>query len=306
MDVSATRMVVLSATVIALVTFVLPWARLPKAFLNLLFILMAVYITALAHASGAVADDLMMLVTFAIALAVCFLPVRTGVVEVVIIAVLLAAGLILLDKEDAGVEALRISLLLSVLVVLCGLVLILRAVIAERESVVGRRLFDEGVLDEHGFVKMLDRELSRAARHDRPLSVVLFEISGPQDNRVASAATRALLDRLRIEDGAGHLGGRRFAVIAPETNAEGAASVAETITDVMQNEFQALGHDPSSFKVAAGWADYPHHADSRAGLLEKAKDNLDAAAIRDQLRPSPAHSAASPHTRPAAARPDQR
>ena len=55
-----------------------------------------------------------MLVTFGIALAACFLPVRTSVAQVSMIAVLLAAGLVLLDKEDAGIEALRTTLLLAV------------------------------------------------------------------------------------------------------------------------------------------------------------------------------------------------
>jgi len=57
MDLSTTRVVVLSATVIAVVTLVVPWARAPKAFVNLLLVLMAGYITALAHSSGAVASN---------------------------------------------------------------------------------------------------------------------------------------------------------------------------------------------------------------------------------------------------------
>src|SRR6476620_11026543 len=54
LDVTATRTVVLSATAIAAVTLVVPWERAPRAFVNLLLVLMAGYIAALAHASGAV------------------------------------------------------------------------------------------------------------------------------------------------------------------------------------------------------------------------------------------------------------
>jgi diguanylate cyclase (GGDEF)-like protein len=314
MDLSATRIVVLSATAIAAVTFVVPWARAPKAFVNLLLVLMAGYITALAYSSGAVSTGVMSLVTFAVALAVCFLPVRTSVAQVVMIAVLLAAGLILIDKENAGVDALRTSLMLSVLLVLCGLVLILRAVIAEREAIVGHPIFDTGLLDADEFDRMLDRELARATRHERPLSVVLIEVSGAHDahsrpdandERVVAAAANALLDRVRAEDSAGHLGGLRFAVIAPETPAAGAASVAETASGVIRDGIESLGYDSASFDVASGWAEYPHHADTRSELFAAAQHNLEAAAVQNELRrPSPTPADASPSTRPASAPPD--
>ena len=169
MDVTATRVVVVSATVMAAVTIVLPWARMPKAFVNLLLVAMAGFITALAWATGAVEGPAWTLATFGIALAVCFLPVRTSVAQVVMIAVLLGAGLVLVAKDNAGVDALRASLLLSVLLVLCGLVLILRAAIAQREAHVGHAIFHDGILEAPGFEKLVDREISRAARHSLSL-----------------------------------------------------------------------------------------------------------------------------------------
>lgn len=309
-DVSATRVVVVSATVIAAVTFVLPWGRMPKAFLNVLLVLMAGYITALAHSSGAVENTLVTLVTFAVALAVCFLPVRASVAQVVLIAALLTAGLILLDKEDAGVQALRTSFLLSVLVVLCGLVLILRTVIAQREAAAGHRIFEENVLDARAFGKELEREVSRAARHGRPLSVVLLEASGSfeHDPQALAAAVpaigHALLDRVRIEDGAGHISGLRFGVIVPETSAEGAANVAENSSEVVRETLAALGHDRGSVEVAAGWAGYPHHAETASELLTVAQHNLEAAAISNELR-RPANEQGLPsRPKPASAGPD--
>ena len=209
------------------------------------------------------------------------------------------------------------SLLLSVLLVLCGLVLILRAAIAEREAHVGHPIFDDGMLEAQGFEKLLDREFSRAERHSRPLSVVLFEVSGKdsgkqasqprpeaRDARVVGAVAGALLDRLRAEDGAGHLSGLRFAVLAPETPAAGAASIAETASDVIREAVERLGYERSSFEVAAGWADYPHHAETRDQLLSAAQHNLDADAVRNELRPSPTLPGTSPAARPAPAGPD--
>ena len=310
----ATRVVVLSATVIAAVTFVVPWARAPKAFVNLLLVLMAGYITALAHTSGAVSNGVVLLATFAVALAICFLPVRTSVAQVVMIAVLLGAGLILINQGNAGVDALRTSLLLSVLLVLCGLVLILRAVIAEREAAVGHPIFHDEILDAHGFDRMLERELSRASRHERPLSVLLVEVFGAHDSqsppdsndeRVVRTAGNALLDRIRTEDSAGHLGGLRFGVIAPETPATGAATVAEIVTQVIREAVESLGYSASSFDVAVGWADFPHRADNREELVAAAQHNLDAAAVRSELRrPAPLSPDASPSSRPASPAPE--
>jgi GGDEF domain-containing protein len=285
MDLSETRLVVVSATVIAAVTFVLPWTRLPRAFLNVLLIMLAGYITALAHASGAVQNELTMLVTFAVALAVCFLPVRTSVAQVTLIAVLLAGGLFLLDKEDAEVQALRTSLLLSVLVVLCGLVLVLRSAIAEREAAVGHRIFEEDVLDARAFGKALAQELTSAARHDRMLALVLLEVTAAPGrselaaDRVSAAVGHAILERIRLEDSAGHLGGLRFGVIAPKTTAAGAAVVAQKLSEIAGEVLESAGHERASFDVAAGWAEYPHHGETAVQLVEAARESLQAARV---------------------------
>jgi GGDEF domain-containing protein len=314
LDLTATRTVVLSATAIAAATLVIPWERAPKAFVNLLLVAMAGYIAALAHTSGAVGGGLTLMATFLIALAICFLPVRTSAAQVVMIALLLAGALILLDKENAGVEALRTTLLLAVLVVLCGLVLILRAVIAEREAVVGHPIFDGGVLDADGFDGVVGRELSRAARHTRPLSVVLVEVSGApgsnsrpdaNDERVVSTVGSALLDRVPVDDSVAHLGGLLYGIVAPETPAEGAASVAETASAIVRDSIESLGYSPTSFHVGAGWADFPHRADSHAELVAAAQHNLERATVRNELRPSPTPADASPSSRPATAGPDQ-
>jgi GGDEF domain-containing protein len=285
MDLSETRLVVASATVIAAVTFVLPWARLPKVFVNVLLIAMAGYIAALAHASGAVHDELTMLVTFGIALAVCFLPVRTSVAEVTLIALLLAGGLYLLGKEDAGVQALRTSLLLSGLVVLCGLMLVLRAAISQREAAVGHRIFDEDLLDLGAFRKRLGRELTAAVRHGRSLALVLLEVDGslgraelPGD-RLSATLGRSILERIRLEDSAGHLGGLLFGVIAPKATTADAAQVARKLENLVGEVLESLGHDRAAFDVATGWATHPHDAETPAGLLEAAREGLETATV---------------------------
>ena len=185
--------------------------------------------------------------------------------------------------------------------VLCGLVLILRAVIAEREAL-AMRVYQPGVLDRHGFEKGLDRELSRAGRHARPLTIALLEVSGALDReakdedheRVVTAVARSILGRIRAEDSVAYMSGLQFAVLAPETSAEGAASVCETITDVVRKRLLTLGYESSSFDIAVGWADYPHRAQSRNELLGVARAYLEAAVVQNELRPSAAAREAVP------------
>jgi GGDEF domain-containing protein len=294
-DVTAMRLVVFAAVAIAAISFFLPWKRMPKRLFDVVLVLMSLHIGALAWASGAVHSEVTMGLTLAIAFAVCFLPVRTSVAQVGLIAVLLAAGLILIDKENAQIEALRTTLLLAVLVVLCGLVLILRAVMAERDAQLRRgQAFQSGLLDERHLSRLLDREISRAARHARPLSVVLLDVSGPpvdgsdgpRTDRLVTMLARSILGRIRIEDSAGHMGKLRFAVVTPETDAAGAASISETVADVVRRRLVTLGFEPDAFDIAVGWADFPHRAQSRAGLLAAAVADLDAAILRNETAPA--------------------
>jgi diguanylate cyclase (GGDEF)-like protein len=314
-DVSAMRLVVLSAVTIAAVTFALPWRRMPKGLLNVVLFLMSCHISALAYASGAVDNHVTLLFTLIAPLAACFLPVRTSVAQVSLIAVLLTAGLVMLDKDNAEIAALRATLLFAMLVVLCGLVLILRAVMTEREAHLQRsQAFQAGLLDSRGLSRLIDRELSRAARHARPLALVMLDISGrlaeeqadgPRSDRLVTMLARSILGRIRAEDGAAHVDRLRFAIVAPETDAAGAASIAETVADVVRRRLVTLGYESATFELAVGWADYPHHAQSRAELLEAASADLQAAILRNETSPARAdHGAAATRHHPATAGPN--
>jgi diguanylate cyclase (GGDEF)-like protein len=308
-DVSSMRVVVLSAVTIAAVTLALPWKRMPSGLLKVVLVLMSVHISALAYASGAIQNELVMVLTLAIVLAAAFLPLRTGAAEVVFIAILLAAGLLLVAKNDVQIEALRTTLLFAVLVVLCGLVLIMRAVMTERTARIRDHDFHSGMIDSRELNQQLDREISRAARHARPLAVVLMDVSGsvaegadrPEIDRTTTMLARSILGRIRVEDTAAYLGQLRFAIVAPETTAAGAASIAETVSDVVRRRLVTLGYDTASFEIAVGWADYPHHARSRSELLEAAAADLKTAVLHNETAPArggraPAASVSGPAT----------
>jgi GGDEF domain-containing protein len=309
--VAGMRLVVLSAVTIAAVSLALPWKRMPRGLLNVVLVLMSLHISALAYASGAIHSDIVMVFTLVIALAASFLPVRTGAAEIVLIAILLTAGLVLVAQDNAQIEALRATLLFAVLVVLCGLVLILRAAVGERADQLREQAFHSGLIDSRELTRLLDREVSRAARHARPLTLVVMDVSGRvvdgservQASRLVTILARSILGRIRVEDTAAHLGRLRFAVVAPETTAAGAASIAETIADVVRRRLVTLGYESESFQIAVGWADYPHHAQSRTELLEATLADLKTSVLRNETAPSLAGRVAPASAHRAAARP---
>ena len=122
---------------------------------------------------------------------------------------------------------------------LCGLVLLMRATLDQGALGMrgyGNQRYRAILLETIQFEAALDTELSRAGRHERPLSVVLLEVvgsvpetEGRQRRSAFAAIARSIVERIRIEDSVGHLGGMRFALIAPETTSGGVAAMAATV-----------------------------------------------------------------------------
>ncbi|MBY0527313.1 MAG: GGDEF domain-containing protein [Gemmataceae bacterium] len=85
----------------------------------------------------------------------------------------------------------------------------------------------------------LERELTRTARHHRPLALLLFDIdhfkaiNDTHGHLAGDAVLRALATRLRGETRRDELfaryGGEEFAVVLPETDLEGAVRLAERL-----------------------------------------------------------------------------
>jgi len=309
-DVSQMRWVAASAGFFAGLSFVSPWSRLPRFVFGALLVLMSAHIAALAHASGAAHSELTMLFTFVVALAAAFLPVRAGAVQLCVIAFMLTVLLLIVGRgESARLEVIRVTMLLATLVVLCGLVLVMRAMLADERLSMrlnGAFRYGAGLLDSRQLVAAVEAEHSRAERHTRPLALVMVEVTGglteglapDRERRIVTAIAKTMLDRIRVEDSAAHIGGLRFAVMAPETNAPGAAAVAGTVAEMVGRRLISAGHDAGSFDVAVGWADYPGAADTPSALIAAATASLERsetglagrqAAPHATPRPAPGH-----------------
>ena len=309
-DVTQMRWVAASALFFAGLSFVVPWTRLPRFAFATLLVVMSAHIAALAHASGAAHSELTVLFTFVVALAAAFMPVRASVAQLCVIAIMLTVLLLIVGRaDDTRLEVMRVTMLLATLIVLCGLVLVMRAMLADERLMArmnGALRYGVGLLDEAHLAAAVEAEHSRAARHGRPLAVVMVEVTGPlaqqvepdRERRLVAAIAKTMLERIRVEDSAAHLGGMRFAVMAPETTASGAAAVAGTVADMVRRRLISSGHDAGSFDVAVGWADYPGVADSPGGLIAAATASLERsegaivagpAAPQATPRPAPGH-----------------
>lgn len=85
----------------------------------------------------------------------------------------------------------------------------------------------------------VDREISRASRNSRPLAVLLLDLDGfaavnrERGHQRGNAVLRDLAQRLALEirqaDTLGRYGGEEFLVLLPDTDADGAAHVAERL-----------------------------------------------------------------------------
>ena len=285
-DTSQMRELAAAAGVCAGISFVLPWSRLPRIAFSISLVLMSALIAALAHASGSADSELTLLFTFVVALGASFMPVRSSVAQLGVIAALLIALLLVVGQSDRGhVGVFKVTLLLATLIVLCGLVLIMRATLDQHALGVrgrGSQRYRSVLLDVPQFDAALDTELSRAGRHERPLSVMALEVfgsvaeaEGRKHRDSVAAVARSIVERIRIEDSVGHPGGLRFFVVAPETTASGASAMATTVASLVRQRLVVAGYDPDTFQVATGWAEFPHRASNREELMLAALEALE-------------------------------
>lgn len=136
---------------------------------------------------------------------------------------------------------------------LVGLVL-LRQYIVSKENVrlyqTMRRIAWTDSLTElynrHFFNEMLPREMERAHRHNRKLSVLLLDIDGfkkyndtyghLQGDVVLKTVAQLFSAQLRASDTIARFGGDEFVVILPETNRHNAVAISKRLAQVMSTQ----------------------------------------------------------------------
>ncbi len=136
-----------------------------------------------------------------------------------------------------------------------------------------------GAANRRHFMDMLAEELARAKRYGHPLTVAMVDIDHFKrlnDTYGHAAGDMALIafvaeiqERLRETDMLGRLGGEEFALLLPETTAEGGRIAVDALR--AHRESVVLEHEGRSirFTMSAGVAD-TNHACTGQGLLAAA------------------------------------
>jgi diguanylate cyclase (GGDEF)-like protein len=124
-------------------------------------------------------------------------------------------------------------------------------------------------------------ELYRAARHSRPVGVIMLDVDHfkaindahghAYGDSLLKALAAYLKNRLRGEDILCRYGGEEFTIILPDTTLENALALAERL----RSEIQALELEPGSpplepIHISLGVAAFPEHGRNAEELLKSA------------------------------------
>ena len=137
-------------------------------------------------------------------------------------------------------------------------------------------LFNRRYLDE-----TLDREIRRAYRHNRPVSVILLDLDHFKhfNDTLGHGAGDSLLrtlgdflrNQVRQEDIACRYGGEEFALVLPDAALEIARARAEQIREGIKHlAWQQQVPSAESVTVSAGVAVFPLHGSSASAVLQEA------------------------------------
>jgi len=134
-----------------------------------------------------------------------------------------------------------------------------------------------GLYNQRYFQETLRREVMRAHRYQRKLTLIVFDLDDFKSindqvghlagDRVLAQAADRLREAVRSVDVASRIGGDEFAVIMPESAAEDGEQLFRRVHNSMRGT--ALGPDEQRLRLSGGIAELLH-GDTPASLFERA------------------------------------
>lgn len=129
--------------------------------------------------------------------------------------------------------------------------LVALATIDQLTGIYNRRIFDENV----------QSEIYRSERYNTPLSIIMFDLDHFKDvndiwghlvgDEVLTRTAQVAKKIIRSTDIIARWGGEEFVILTPETNVDGAQSIAEKIRIALKNEeIRGVGSISASFGIA--------------------------------------------------------
>lgn len=141
-----------------------------------------------------------------------------------------------------------------------------------------------GLANRHYFQNESRREIDRARRYSRPLSLILLDLDHfkkvndtyghPAGDAVLRQVARILITAMREGDLVGRLGGEEFAVLLPETPLEGAVASAERLRDRIEHHVFTHKDMQIHATVSLGVAEFSPTYAGRESLFEAADRSL--------------------------------
>jgi len=138
---------------------------------------------------------------------------------------------------------------------------------AEHQKAQSLAITDEltGIYNRRAFQKVLDRELRRSKRYQKPLSLIMLDVDGfkaindtyghEAGDSVLKVLATQLQSSIREIDFLARYGGDEFAVILPETRAEEAAILAERLKKTISSHPVNIDSSCYTISVSTGVAD---------------------------------------------------
>jgi diguanylate cyclase (GGDEF)-like protein len=121
-----------------------------------------------------------------------------------------------------------------------------------------------GLANKEEFNRVFPNEVRRATRHQRALSLVAFDLDffkrlndehgHPAGDAILSAIGTIVARATRAEDLAARTGGEEFCIMAPETDLEGAVTLAEKLRLAIASHVEEYEHQELRITISAGCA----------------------------------------------------
>jgi len=137
-----------------------------------------------------------------------------------------------------------------------------------------------GLFNHRYFYERLSEEISRANRFGNRLALLMLDIDyfknfndtyGHQaGDTVLKSVTQIIQENIRSIDIASRYGGEELTVILPETDLEGAKTIAERIRMGIANQSFKIGNQSTHITVSIGLVCYPTDATLKSELVRKA------------------------------------
>ena len=141
-----------------------------------------------------------------------------------------------------------------------------------------------GLFNKRYFMEAIERESSRARRHTRSLSLILFDIDHFKDvndtyghlagDHILKELSEIIKSRVRREEVVARYGGEEIVVLMPETPHDGAFKLAEQVRGRIQNHDFVFSNKNITLTVSGGVASAEEADYDMMNFIQLADDRL--------------------------------